>query len=240
MINCLALDDEPLALKQLGNYIAKTPFLHLAASCHSAKEAFQIIENQSIDVIFTDIEMPDCNGLQFVKSLQNPPFIVFSTAYDSYAIEGYRIDAIDYLLKPYSYQDFLKVAIKVKQYCEWKRNAVAESNSTDSYIFLRCGGQTVRLDFEKILYIEGMSEYIRVHLSDGKILTPFMSIKLIMEALPAQNFMRVHRSYIVALEKIVSFHRTELILQGEITIPVSISYRDDLQRFFDKKSIKKQ
>ncbi len=240
MINCIAIDDEPLALKQLESYIKKTPFLNLISPCHSAMEALQIINNEQVDLIITDINMPDCDGLQFVRSLVNPPLIVFSTAYEEYAIDSYRLDAIDYLLKPYSYQDFLKVALKVKQYYEWKRLENKDVMTTpEAYIFIRSGNQNVRVFFDNILYIEGMSEYIRIHLLKEKPLMPFLSIKLILEALPANRFMRVHRSYVVALDRIESFRRMELVLEGGVVIPVSASYKEDLQHFIDQRSITK-
>lgn len=242
MINCIVIDDEPLALRQIESYVKKTPFLHLLKACHRSLDAAEIIENQEVDVVFTDINMPDCNGMNFVKSLQNPPLIVFSTAYEEYAVESYRIDAIDYLLKPYGYQDFLKVALKVKQYYEWKNHAQngVITTTPDSYIFVRSDNQTVKVFFDKILYIEGMSEYIRIHLVDGKSLMPFLSLKLILEALPPHRFMRVHRSYVVALEHIKIFQRTELVLSNGIVLSVSATYKDDVQRYIEQRSIGKR
>lgn len=239
MITCLAIDDEPLALKQLENYIKKTPFLRLHASLHSASEARAFLSENSVDVIFTDINMPDCSGMQFVKELDNPPLIVFSTAYEEYAVESFRVDAIDYLLKPYSYQDFLKAALKVKQYHEWKsaKNERTDEAPTDEYFFVRADNQSVKIFTQSILYVEAMSEYIRLHFKEGKPLMTFLSIKLMMETLPSDRFMRIHRSHIIALDSIKSFHRNEVELTDGAVLPVSATYKEDLQKYIDNKTV---
>ena len=239
MINCIAIDDEPLALKQLESYIKKTPFLDLKASLHSASEAKAFLKGNDIDVVFTDINMPDCSGMQFVKEMENPPLVVFSTAYEEYAVESFRLDAIDYLLKPYSYQDFLKAALKVKQYHEWKSAAAerASEESTDEYFFVRADNQSVKIFPQSILYIEAMSEYIRIHFKNAKPLMTFMSIKLMMEILPADRFMRIHRSHIISLGSIKSFRRNELELNNGTILPVSATYKEELQKYIEKKTI---
>lgn len=239
MINCIAIDDEPLALKQIEGYVKKTPFLQLAATFHSATEAKAFLSENSVDVVFTDINMPDCSGMQFVKELDNPPLIVFSTAYEEYAVESFRVDAIDYLLKPYSYQDFLKAALKVKQYHEWKsaKNERTDEAPTDEYFFVRADNQSVKIFTSEILYVEAMSEYIRLHFKDGKSLMTFMSIKLMMETLPNDRFMRIHRSYIIALDSIKSFRRNELELSDGTVLPVSATYKEDLQKYIENKTV---
>lgn len=239
MITCITIDDEPLALKQLETYVKKTPFLQLAGSFHSATEASAHLAENPVDVIFTDINMPDCSGMQFVKDLENPPLIVFSTAYEEYAVESFRIDAIDYLLKPYSYQDFLKAALKVKQYHEWKSmdpNVTGPAPEND-FFFIRADNQSVKIFTEDILYIEAMSEYIRIHFKKAKSLMTFMSIKLMMETLPSSRFMRVHRSYIISLDSIKSFHRNEVELNNGQTIPVSATYKDALQKYIETQTV---
>ena len=239
MITCIAIDDEPLALKQLENYVKKTPFLELTAALHSATEAKAFLSENSVDVIFTDINMPDCSGMQFVKELENPPLIVFSTAYEEYAVESFRVDALDYLLKPYSYQEFLKAALKVKQYHEWKSS---ESERLDElpageYFFVRADNQSIKIFTHDILYVEAMSEYIRIHFKSAKPLMTFMSIKLMMETLPADRFMRIHRSYIIALDSIQSFRRNELELNDGTVLPVSATYKEDLQKYIENKTV---
>ena len=239
MITCITIDDEPLALKQIDSYIKKTPFLELKGSFHSASEAKVFLAANPVDVIFTDINMPDCSGMQFVKELEEPPLIVFSTAYEEYAVESFRVDAIDYLLKPYSYQDFLKAALKVKQYHEWKSAAAerASEESTDEYFFVRADNQSVKIFTHEILYVEAMSEYIRIHFKNTKSLMTFMSIKLMMETLPSERFMRIHRSYIIALDCIQSFRRNELELNDGTVLPVSATYKEDLLKYIENKTV---
>lgn len=239
MITCITIDDEPLALKQLDSYVKKTPFLQLTGSFHSATEAKAFINEHPVEVIFTDINMPDCSGMQFVKELENPPLVVFSTAYEEYAVESFRVDAIDYLLKPYSYQDFLKAALKVKQYHEWKsaENEKTEDNATDEYFFVRADNQNAKIIIDEILYVEAMSEYIRIHFKEGKSLMTFMSIKLMMETLPNDRFMRIHRSYITSLENIKSFRRNELELNDGTVLPVSATYKEELQKYIENKTV---
>ena len=239
MITCLAIDDEPLALKQLDGYIKKTPFLELKASFHSASEAKVFLEGNTIDVIFTDINMPDCSGMQFVKDMKKPPLIVFSTAYEEYAAESFRVDAIDYLLKPYSYQDFLKAALKVKQYHEWEsaKKDADEGAPHEEYFFVRADNKSIKVLTQNILYVEAMSEYIRIHLKEGKPLITFMSIKLMMETLPSDRFMRIHRSHIISLDNIKSFQRSEVELNDGTILPVSATYKEDLQKYIESKTV---
>lgn len=241
MIACIAIDDEPLALKQLEGYISKTPFLHLAKGCHSALEAREFLSQNNVDLIFTDINMPDCDGLQFVKSLAHPPLVVFSTAYEQYALESYRVDAIDYLLKPYSYQDFLQVALKAKQFHEWKVAASADhSVKCADYFFVRADNRSVKIEFDKILYVEAMSEYIRIHFLDGTSLMTFMSIKLMADSLPEERFMRIHRSYIIDLERIKSLHRSEVELSDGTKVPISASYKEALQKYVGERLLERK
>lgn len=243
MITCLAIDDEPLALKQLEGYIHKTPFLHLAAACHSAHEAQDFLSQNAVNLIITDINMPDCSGLEFVKSLKNAPLVVFSTAYEEYALDGYKVDAIDYLLKPYGYQDFFQMARKVKQYYEWKQAALDKALSTveqEDYFFLRADNKSVKVLFDNILYIEAMGEYVRIHFLDSTSIMTFMSIKLIAEALPSSRFMRVHRSYVIALEHIAKMHRSEVELSDGTVLPVSASYKDELLQYISAHSVERK
>lgn len=243
MITCIAIDDEPLALKQLSGYIKKTPFLTLSGAFVSAAEASSFLSNNAVDLIVTDINMQDVNGLEFVKSLQNPPLVIFSTAYEEYAVESFKIDAIDYLLKPYGYNDFLKAATKARQYVEWREAAASNSNNSsgkDNFIFVRADNKSVKVMFDSILYVEAMSEYIKIHFKEGKPLMTFMSVKLMSESLPANQFMRIHRSYIIALDSIAMVRRGEVELTNGIVLPISASYKDDLQKFIDEKSVSRK
>lgn len=242
MITCIAVDDEPLALKQLTGYIKRTPFLQLSGEFLSANGASDFLENHSVDLIISDINMQDVNGMQFVKSLDNPPLVIFSTAYEEYALEGFKVDAIDYLLKPYGYNDFLKAATKARQYIEWREAAVQAGNnsSDDDFIFVRADNQSVKVMFDSILYVEAMSEYIKIHFKEGKPVMTFMSVKLMSESLPVNQFMRIHRSYIIALDSIAMVCRGEVELTDGTVLPISASYKDDLQKFIDEKSVSRK
>jgi len=234
MIRCVAIDDEPLALRQIAGYIKKTPFLELAGQFESALSAIEFVNNTDIDLMFVDINMPDLSGLDFVKTLDNPPKIVFVTAYSEYALEGFRVDALGYLLKPISYADFLKSANKVKSWFENKQSKADEIKSSKDYLFIKSEYKVLRINFDDIKYIEGMSEYIRIHLTTGKPVMTLLSMKAVEEVLPADKFMRVHRSYIVSLSKISVIERSRIIFDGSVYIPVSDQYKTVFQNFIDK------
>lgn len=243
MITCIAVDDEHLALKQLSGYIKRTPFLQLSGKFHSASEASAFLENHSVDLIISDINIQDVNGMQFIKSLDNLPLVIFSTAYEEYAVESFRIDAIDYLLKPYGYNEFLKAATKARQYIEWREAADqvgSNSSADDNFIFVRADNQSVKVMFDSILYVEAMSEYIKIHFKEGKPVMTYMSVKLMSESLPAKNFMRIHRSYIIALDSIAMVRRGEVELTDGTVLPISASYKDDLQKFINDKSVSRR
>lgn len=234
MIRCIAIDDEPLALKQLAGYIQKTPFLELTGSYESALLALGVIKSEHIDLIFVDINMPDLTGIEFVKSLDNPPMIVFVTAYGEYALEGFRVDAIDYLLKPISYGDFLKSANKAKIWFDSTHTDTGVKRSDKDFLFIKSDYKILRINFDDIKYIEGMSEYIRIHLNDTRPVMTLLSMKSIEEQLPPDKFMRVHRSYIVNLSKISVVERSRIIFDGKVYIPVSDQYKNAFQSYLDK------
>ena len=242
MITCIAIDDEPLALKQLSGYIKKTPFLTLSQVFSSAKDADNYLRNNPVSLIITDINMPDVNGMEFIKKMQDPPLVIFSTAYEEYALDGFKVDAIDYLLKPYGYNDFLKAVTKARQYIEWREAAIQAGNnsSEDDFIFVRADNQSVKVMFDSILYVEAMSEYIKIHFKEGKPVMTFMSVKLMSDSLPAKHFMRIHRSYIIALDSIAMVRRGEVELTDGTVLPISASYKDDLQKFIDEKSVSRK
>jgi len=234
MIRCIAIDDEPLALRQITGYILKTPFLELAGQSESALQAIRLLENTSVDLMFVDINMPDLNGMDFVKSLENTPKVVFVTAYSEYALEGFRVDAIDYLLKPVSYADFLKTANKVKAWFDSQSQKLDEVKSNKDFLFIKSEYKILRINFDDIQYIEGMSEYIRIHSVNSKPVMTLMSMKTIEEQLPAERFMRVHRSYIVSLSKISVIERNRIVFEGKVYIPISDQYKARFQNYIDK------
>lgn len=236
MIRCLAIDDEPLALQQLVAYISKVPFLELAAQCQSALEARQFLENDTVDAIFCDINMPDLNGMDFVKSLAVPPLIVFTTAYSEYAVEGFKVNAVDYLLKPFGLQDFQRAANRLRERLgstsSVDQPVVSESDDT---LFLKTDYRIVKVNIPDIRYVEGMSEYLKVWIEgEAKPIITLLSMKKIEERLPA-SFMRIHRSYIINLDKIQEVNKNRVIMDADTYLPIGDLYKDAFQAYLDTK-----
>ena len=240
-IRCLAIDDEPLALQQLAAYIERTPFLQLVASCHSALEAVEAMaQNETIDAIFIDINMPDMSGLDFVKSIPSPPLIVFTTAYEEYAIDSYKVSAVDYLLKPFGYDEFNRAALKVQERYMSQRTAQVSGVDTDDSLFLKTDYKIVRVNVRDISHVEAMSEYLRIYLSDErKPIIVLLSMKRMEERLSKVGFMRVHRSYIINLKKIAEVSKSRILLDGNIDIPIGDSYREDFNYYINSKFLSK-
>ena len=233
-IPCIAIDDEPLAVKKISAYIQKTPFLELVAECRSAFEAMEIMNNRTVQLLFIDINMPDLNGLEFVKSLTDKPHIVFTTAYSEYAVEGFQVDATDYLLKPITYNSFLKAANKVKNLIDLNANSHKESiRATASHLFVKSDYKLIRIELDDIKYIESQHEYIKIHLINSAPVTTQLSMKSIEEQLPSDRFMRVHRSYIVNLAKVSVIERNRIVFDGKVYIPVSDQYKEKFQEYID-------
>jgi len=234
-IKCLAVDDEPLAVKKIAGYILKTPFLELAAECRSAFEAMEILNREDIQLMFIDINMPNLNGMDFIKSLTNKPYIVFTTAYSEYAVDGFQVDAVDYLLKPISYTSFLKAANKVKNLIELKEGSRQESvKATVDHLFVKSEYKLVRIELAEIKYIESMHAYVQIHLNNSKPVMTLISMKSVEEQLPKDKFMRVHRSFIVNLSKITVIERDRIIFDGNVYIPISEQYKSKFQEYLDK------
>jgi DNA-binding LytR/AlgR family response regulator len=232
-IKCITIDDEPLALKQMSSYIVKTPFLELIAACNSAFEAMELIHIEEIDLLFVDINMPDLNGLDFVKSLEKKPLVVFTTAYSEYALEGFKVDAIDYLLKPIGYPDFLKAAQKAEKYLGSSKTQ-EKLNANEEHLFIKSEYKVIRINLADIKYIEGMREYVRIHLLNAKPVMSLLSMKSIEQKLPQNRFMRVHRSYIVNLKQVSVVERNRIVFDEDVYIPVSEQYKDKFQNYLDK------
>ena len=247
MIKCIAIDDEPLALKKLVAYIKKIPYLELVVQCHSAIEAQKVIDEQEIDAIFLDINMPDLNGMDFAKSLgeehSQGPVMVFTTAYSEYAVEGYKANAVGYLLKPYGFDEFEAAAQKVRDICEIRQQSAAaevSSEETDNVIFVKSDYKIVRIDINSIRYIEAMSEYLRIVCDDRpKPVVVLLSMKKIEEHLPANRFMRIHRSYIINLSKISEVKKNHVILDDETSMPIGDNYKDIFMAYLSKNFLTK-
>ena len=235
MIRCIAIDDEPLAVKKIAGYIQKVPFLELVAECRSAAEAMTIMDTTDVQLLFIDINMPDISGMDFVKSLANKPYIVFTTAYSEYAVEGFQVEAVDYLLKPITFTNFLKAANKVKNLIELTANNQKESvKTTANHLFVKSDYKLIRIELSDIKYIESQHEYIKIHLSNSTPVLTQLSLKSIEEQLPSDRFMRVHRSFIVNLAKISVIERNRIVFDGKVYIPVSEQYKKSFQAFVDR------
>jgi DNA-binding LytR/AlgR family response regulator len=237
MIRCIAIDDEPFALKQIGTYIENTPFLEKLALFDNAFHANEFLQENNIDLMFVDINMPDLNGMDFVKMLINPPKVIFTTAYSEYALDGFKVDALDYLLKPFSYADFFKSASKAKTWFETQTIASVQVKNDNQFLFIKSDYRIVRIDFKEINYIEAMSEYVKIHLNGGKPIMSLLSMRLLEEQLPQDSFMRIHRSYIVNLNKISVIERNRIVFEGKVYLPVSEQYKNKFQNWVDKNFI---
>ena len=229
MIKVLAIDDEPLALQQLAAYIKKIPFLELVGQCQSALEAKEILNEENIDAIFCDINMPDLNGVDFVKSLAAPPLVVFTTAYSEYAVEGFKVNAVDYLLKPFGLDDFRRAANKLQERltpAPATKVVVEETSDDDDTIFVKTDYKVVKIAISDIRYVEAMSEYLKIHLvGQSKPLITLLSMKRMEEHLPSY-FMRIHRSYIVNLKLIQEVNKNRVIMDSDTYLPIGDNYRD--------------
>lgn len=240
-ITCLIADDEPMALSLIESYVLKTPFLELKAKCNSAIKAMEFLETDSdIDLFFLDIQMPDLTGLEFSRLLPAKSKVVFTTAFDQYAIEGYKVNALDYLLKPFDYNEFLNAAQKARNHFETNslQNTENQQNNKNSdFIFVKSEYRQIKINFSEILYIEGLKDYVKIYTSSHPrpILT-LMSLKKLEEELPSEQFMRIHRSYIISLEKIEAIERNHVVIkEGFITI--APNYKDILMKYIKGKSI---
>lgn len=222
MIRVIAIDDEPLALRQLEMYIAKVPFLELVAACSSANQAKPYLEQA--EAVFLDINMPDLSGMDFIKSLPHPPAVVFTTAYSEFAVEGFRVNAVDYLLKPFSFKEFETSCGKLREQLEMK--AALAGKEADAILHVKADYRTVSIDTRKIVYVESWSEYIKIHLVDEEApVIALYSLKNLIDQLPKGRFMRIHRSYIIALGFVAEASRTRVRLRNGVTLPVGEQYR---------------
>jgi two-component system, LytTR family, response regulator LytT len=243
ILRCIAVDDEPLALGLVSAFIEKTPFLALVGRYSSAIEALAVLQAEAIDLVFLDIQMPDLTGIELARVLdkktnQTTPRIVFTTAFNQFAIEGFKVDALDYLLKPFNYEEFLHAAHKAQAYFELVKRAtppvIATATPEDEFLFLKVEYQLVRVAFGDILYIEGLKDYVKVHLQNNpKPLLSLTSLKTLEEKLPAKHFMRVHRSFIVSLGKIGAVTKNSIQI-GNVNIPVSEQHKDAFNLFLSR------
>lgn len=241
MLKCIAIDDEPLALRQLKGYIEKIPYLELTATCNNALEAQQFLAAQHVDLIFVDINMPDLSGVEFVRSLVDRPMVIFTTAYSEYAVEGFKLDAVDYLLKPFSFADFSRSAGKANSLYELRHNqragvpeATPEALPKDKeYISVKADYKVSLVKISDIVFLESEGEYVRMHLADGTTITTLFRLKNMEAALPSDMFMRVHRSYIINLRCIKGYVRGRVFLSDTEYVPIGENYKESFQHYID-------
>jgi len=235
IIRTIAIDDEPLALQLVTGYIQKTPFLELAGSFDNPLDAGEFLDREPVDLIFLDIQMPHLLGTEFARMVGENTKIIFTTAYSQYALQGYKLDVVDYLLKPFDYEEFLTAVNKARKRINAELPArKTEIEANDDYLFLKSEYKIRRINFNDIIYIEGLKDYIKVYVkNEEKPVMSLSTLKAIEEKLPAERFMRVHRSYIVNLRQVNSIERGRIIF-GKIYIPVSDQYKEKFQEFLDK------
>jgi len=229
MIRCIAVDDEKLVLELLADNIKQVPYLQLIATCKNALEATEILQREKIDLIFLDIQMPKLSGLKFIETLVQPPMIILVTAYEQYAVESYNLNVVDYLLKPVSFERFLKACNKANELYTLQQSSMQGKESFD-YFFVRAEYNLIKIIFSEILYIEGMKDYIKIFVtSSSRPVITKMSMKAIEEKLPGQKFIRIHKSYIVNADKITAIKR-DLVVVDKTELPLSENYKTEIEK----------
>lgn len=233
-LTCMIVDDEPLALDLLEKYITQTGFLQLVHRCKNAILAKEILEKAKVDLIFLDIHMPELTGIELSKTLDKKTRIIFTTAFKQYAIYGYKVNALDYLLKPFNYEEFLVASTKAKEWYEFLSN---RNHPEREFIFVRSEYRQIKIMLNEVLYFEGLKDYIKIWLKDTtKSILTLSSLKALEQELPASRFMRIHRSYTIALDKIKSIEKGQVII-GATRITIARQYKNSFQKFMDNKAI---
>jgi DNA-binding LytR/AlgR family response regulator len=234
VISCAIIDDEPLAAGLLESYVKKTPYLELKGTYNSAVTAMRDLRDNPVQLLFLDIQMPELNGIEFAKILPHETKVIFTTAFSQYAIEGFRVNALDYLLKPIGYEDFLRSTDKALDWFAVQKKQ--DSCLRDRFLFVKSEYKLLRLDLDDILYIEGLKDYVRFYLESGEKLMSLMSMKRLEEYLPHPEFLRTHRSYIVHMSKVHSIDRLRIVF-GDQYIPVSDNYKDEVMAYLEQHTL---
>jgi two-component system, LytTR family, response regulator len=233
---CLIVEDEPLARNLLTDYVRKVPFLNLVQACANPMDALEVLRTNSIDLLFLDIQMPEITGITLLKILQKKPLVILTTAYSEYALESYELDVVDYLLKPITFDRFLKAVDKASQRLKTSSPATANEKQTSEsmadFVFVKDGTKLVKINFDDILYVEGLKDYVTIHTATQKVIS-LQRLKSLEMQLPADRFIRVHHSYIIALKAIDFIHKGEVQIRNQM-IPISDSYRKSFKEFIDK------
>lgn len=240
-IRCLIIDDEPLAQRVIEKYAEDIPTIEVLGKCNNAFEAMQALNDNDIDLIFLDINMPKLSGINFLKTLKKPPLTIITTAYSEYALEGYELDVLDYLKKPFSFERFLKAIQKAQERLKEhsKETVVHEIHSSksdeESFIFVKSNKKTYKVNISDVFYIEALGDYIKIHTSDNMIVT-YQSMKKVEALLPSNQFVRIHKSYIVAINKIKTIEGNMVEIKSE-KLPIGSNYKQDFQNIIDKSSV---
>lgn len=241
MIKAIIVDDEPLALEVLETYIHQIPDIHLVKKCENAFEANEALKSNDIDLMFLDIQMPQLSGVDFLKTLAKPPYVIFTTAYPDYAVEGFELNAVDYLLKPISIERFLKAVNKVSEKLASRKMELesVQHENGDDFFFVKADKKLVKINFEDILYIEGLKDYVIIRQETGRVIT-LQTMKSLEDRLPATKFKRVHRSFIVNIKKITAIlgNMVELMEAGKVKqLPIGKNYRDELLELINENKL---
>jgi two-component system LytT family response regulator len=232
-INCLIVEDEPLARNLMVEYVKKVPYLNLVDACPNAMKAMEVLKKNPVDLIFLDIQMPEITGITLLKILSSKPMVIFTTAYSEYALEGYELDVVDYLLKPVTFERFLKAVEKANSRMPAAKVAISPGQPAGQpFVFVKDGTKLVKVVFNDILYIEGLKDYVTIHTRQQKI-TTLQRMKHLEEQLPADAFIRIHNSFIVNIKAIDSIHKNEVQI-GQALLPISDSYRKSFKEFVER------
>jgi len=237
MIKCIAVDDEPLALSLMEDYISKVSYLQLVAKCSDAFEAQKALQQNEVDLIFIDIQMPGLTGLQFIQSLTSRPMIILVTAYEKFALEGFNLNVVDYVLKPVELARFMQASNKALELYELKHQSKDSSANKPEYFFVNVDYSLLKVMFSDIMWIEGLRDYVKIHLkSSSKPLMVRMTVKAVEDELPASNFKRIHRSYVVAINSISSIRKGSVFI-GEMELPVGDTYKEVINQLTGKNTL---
>ncbi len=232
-MRCLIVDDEPLARQVMEEFAGRVPFLEVAGNCSSAAEAIDALKNGPIDLILLDIHMPRISGLEFISSIDDPPQFILVTAYSEYALEGFNVNATDYLMKPVPFDRFLKAVNKAHELYELRKKS-GEDETTEKFMMVKSGYQTIKVMFDDIMYIEGLKDYVMIYVDGHKKILSLRTMKGLAQSLPAEKFVRIHKSFIVALNRVTAIARNRVMI-GEKWIPIGENFRDDFRKMMFKK-----
>jgi two-component system, LytTR family, response regulator len=238
-INCVIVEDEPLARNLITDYVNKVPTLNLIEACANPLAAIEVLRNNKIDLLFLDVQMPEITGITLLKSLHAKPLVILTTAYSEYALEGYELDVVDYLLKPITFERFLRAVDKASQRLDTKQPVITaeipSSDSSQSFVFVKDGTKLVKIRLDEILYVEGLKDYVTIHTLNQKVVS-LQRLKALETQLPTDRFIRIHNSFIVSLAAIDVVHKGEVQI-GDKFIPIGDTYRKSFKEFIDKKQI---